>query len=127
MRLWLRSLAQIGRLNVVSSGQLEVPPATLGSELALPDLEFGVVCSAFALGHEHNLVVDLVNSQQVVTKQLPAIAAGRLDLDTHNRHDARLCISKRVLKRGWIRASPVDTDKKAPVLFFVGAMFQRQR
>jgi hypothetical protein len=45
-------------------GQFEIPLAILGSELALRDLELGVVFHVLpSVGDEHHLVVYLVNSQ----------------------------------------------------------------
>jgi hypothetical protein len=45
-------------------GQLEIPPAILGSALALRDLELGIVFHVLpSVGDEHHLVVYLVNSR----------------------------------------------------------------
>jgi hypothetical protein len=58
LRSRLRGLAQGGRLKITVD-RLEIPPRTLGIEIARPDLQFGVLSHALAFGDEPHLVVFL--------------------------------------------------------------------
>jgi hypothetical protein len=62
---WRRSLAQGGRLELATAHELEEPPRALGPEVALPDLELGVIRSGLPHSDKPHAVVSLSKKKRV--------------------------------------------------------------